>query len=222
LSQQRDYQLYSDAIDRWSYAGTNYQNEYCTVFRWREAYQYDFQARMDRCVRGFADVNHAPRAVVNGDTTLNVLRQTTVPGTAVNLDAAGSLDPDDDQLSYSWWVYPEAGTYAGSVSITGATTSRATVTVPADAQGKDIHVILTLSDNGSPRLTGYRRVVITGGTPTSANHIAARTFERSPSPARTYSLDGRATRAMSGADRSIVILGDGTGARATVQVRALR
>jgi hypothetical protein len=158
-----------EAKDMWTYKSTTYtNNEYCAIFRFREDFQNDFAARMDRCVKPFAEVNHAPRAIVNNDTTLDMIALTATPGTDVSLDASKSIDPDNNTLSYSWFVYKEPGTYQGVVSIANATTSKALVTIPSDALNKTIHVILSVKDNGSPALIGYRRVVITGAAPSGA------------------------------------------------------
>jgi hypothetical protein len=59
-----------------------------------------------------------------------------------------------------WWLYKEAGTYKGGVAIRKDTSKNPVVTIPKDAQGKTIHVVLTLKDDGSPQLTSYRRLVI--------------------------------------------------------------
>ena len=67
LALHRDYLLFSDANDRWTFRDKVYENEYCTVFRWREAFQNDFAARMDWCVQPYTEANHHPVAVVNGD-----------------------------------------------------------------------------------------------------------------------------------------------------------
>jgi hypothetical protein len=167
LDKHKDYSLYMEAKDTWTYKGTPYpNNEYCAIFRWREDYQNDFQARMDRCVKPFAEVNHNPHGVINGDTTLDIIALTAEPGSTLSLDASKSTDPDNHTLNYTWFVYKEPGTYQGAVTINDATTSKVTVTAPSDAfLDKTIHVILTIKDNGTPPLFGYRRVVITGGTP---------------------------------------------------------
>ena len=98
--------------------------------------------------------------VVNGDDTRNLIVVCAAPGTALVLDAAGTFDPDGNELSYTWWVYPEPGTYAGDVEMRNARGPRATVVVPADARDKNFHVILTVRDNGVPPLEGYRRILV--------------------------------------------------------------
>ena len=163
LDRHRNYLLYSDATDSWQYGGTTYQNEYCTVFRWREAFQADFAARMDWCVKPFDQANHNPVAIVNGDNTRELIEVTANPGETIKLDATASSDPDGNGLNYSWWVYNECGSYASDVSIENDTKPIALVHVPHDAAGKDFHVILSINDDGSPALTVYRRIVVSVG-----------------------------------------------------------
>ncbi len=149
--------------DRWTDPadGTVYDNVYAGVWRWRAAMWNDFQARMDWCVKPFAEANHHPRAALNGDLTPAILRLKAKPGEALRFDARASTDPDGDALVFSWWIYAEAGTYAGRVTVDGADTVACKLTVPADAAGKQLHLILEVRDR-SPivALYAYRRVVI--------------------------------------------------------------
>lgn len=131
-----------------------------SIRRWREAYQNAFEARMDWCVQSYAEANHEPTAVCNADQTLNVLKIETDPGARVKLRAAGSTDPDGDVLDYRWWVYREAGSYWAKAPIRGADKVEAVVTVPQEASGRSIHVILEVADTGKPRLVTYRRVIL--------------------------------------------------------------
>ena len=131
------------------------------ISRWRPAYDNDFAARMDWSVTSdYAEANHHPFAVVNGDATGQVLRLSAAPGSSVTLNAKGSTDPDGDALVFSWSVYREPSTYSESVAIEGNSSEFATVIVPRDASGETVHVILTLHDTGSPSLYAYRRVII--------------------------------------------------------------
>jgi len=131
-----------------------------TVWRWRPAFQGHFQARMDWCVKPPREANHAPVAVCCGDGTRSVLEAVAAPGAEVRLSAAGSRDPDGHALAYRWWVYREAGTYRGDVALSAADRVESALAVPADAAGKEIHVILEVTDDGAPPLTSYRRVVV--------------------------------------------------------------
>lgn len=117
----------------------------------------NFAARMAWAQDGKGNRN--PDVVVNGDSTLAILKMSPKPGETVTLDASATKDPDGDKLTFNWWVMTEAGTYEKDVEISGADTSRATVKVPADAGGKSFHVICEVTDNGTPALTAYWRVI---------------------------------------------------------------
>lgn len=132
-------------------------------WRWVIPAQNDFAARMDWCVaKTFSAANHAPVAKFNGTTVENgpTLDISAKPGGTVALDATGSIDPDNNTLSYVWWVYKEVGSYGKSVHIADSLNAKATLTVPSDALNKTIHVILEVRDNGTPNLIGYRRAII--------------------------------------------------------------
>jgi len=131
-----------------------------TIYRWRRAYQNEFEARMDWCVKPRNQANHEPVAVCNRDKGLAVLEIKVEPEAKVKLSAAGSSDPDGDKLKYRWWVYREAGTYWADAEIAGADGLSAVVTAPRQASGRTIHVILEVVDNGNPQLTAYRRVIL--------------------------------------------------------------
>lgn len=83
------------------------------------------------------------------------------PGDKIKLDAAGTFDPDGNQLSYKWWQYREAGSYPGSIGINNSNKQQALITVPKNTKmGDTIHVICEVTDNVSPKLTRYQRVII--------------------------------------------------------------
>jgi hypothetical protein len=131
-----------------------------TVWRWRPAFQADFAARMAWCVKPARDANHPPLAVLNRDKGAAVTELTARAGEVVKLTAAGSSDPDGDRLAFRWFVYREAGTYAGDVPLSDATSETTSLMVPADAAGKAVHVVLEVTDGGRPALTRYRRAVV--------------------------------------------------------------
>jgi hypothetical protein len=129
-----------------------------TVWRWRPAFQADFEARLDWCVKPRAEANHAPRAVLNGDDSRAVLRLEAGDGAAVTLDAAGSKDSDGDELSYRWRIYGEASTVQAELGSMDGLKTRLTRTPGAGAGA--VHVILEVTDDGMPRLTAHRRAVV--------------------------------------------------------------
>lgn len=131
------------------------------IKRWSKGYDNDFAARMDWSITSkYEDANHHPIAVVNGDKSRKVLELSAAPGSTVKLDATGSSDPDKNALNYTWSFYKESSSYEGEVKIENASSSTATISIPADAAGKNVHVILELHDDGSPNLYAYRRVII--------------------------------------------------------------
>jgi hypothetical protein len=153
-------------------SGQGAYNPYClytdaaeggkSISRWKEAIENDFAARMDWSTSStFAQANHQPIAVVNGDKSRKVL-EVSADGGSVALSAEGSSDPDSNTLSYAWSIYKEASTYSGTATIEGGSSATAKVAVPGDASGKTIHVILEVKDNGTPPLLAYRRVIIKG------------------------------------------------------------
>jgi hypothetical protein len=114
--------------------------------------------------------------VVNGVGGTGVVRIEVRVGQAVTLDAAGSRDPDGHKLSYKWFHYPEAGFVPGvdlaAATVADADSSKATITATAAARPNWLggvrpnatgvaHIILAVTDDGSPPLTSYRRVILT-------------------------------------------------------------
>jgi hypothetical protein len=112
---------------------------------------------------------------VNGKLGTAPIELKGEPGQSITLDAAGSSDPDGQTLRYRWWVYAEAGwsgAHPADVTISGEDQQRAEVKVnspcsPAwipgliPCRGDGIaHIILEVTDDGSPRLTSYRRIVL--------------------------------------------------------------
>ncbi|MBL9190662.1 MAG: DUF1593 domain-containing protein [Opitutaceae bacterium] len=123
--------------------------------RWIAALQNEFAARADWCVKEFKDANHAPVARVVGP-----LDRTVRPGETVKL-AATATDPDGDTLAFKWWHYADAGTASSKVAITDASSpDRASFVVPNET-GRTVHIILEVTDSGSPKLTSYQRLVFT-------------------------------------------------------------
>ena len=101
--------------------------------------------------------NHPP--VVKLSNPLDIIAK---PGSKVELSAEGTTDPDGDKIMYSWWEYEEADSYGGRVEIINADKQKSFFKVPKDAKNGDaIHIVCEASDNGSPQLTRYQRVILT-------------------------------------------------------------
>ena len=131
-----------------------------TVARFRPAYQSDFRARMDWCVKSYARANHQPLVDLNGDSSGTVVTVSSQSGEEIILDAAGSQDPDGDHLAYSWHFYKEAGTFRGIFTRLSAAGPRVSLVAPAVTTRRTIHIILEVMDDGLPRLRSYRRIIL--------------------------------------------------------------
>ena len=124
-------------------------------WRWVPAAQNDFAARLDWCVREFSDANHPPQVQLQGSR-----HQQVNPGQRVKLVAEAS-DPDNDQLTYQWWQYTDADSANSTVKIANADSLDEASFVIPDEPGKQVQIILEATDDGSPPLVGYQRVVFT-------------------------------------------------------------
>ena len=155
--------MYTEAADTWRYRDVVYHNSrHAAWFRWREPVQHDFAARMDWSVTPeYDDANHNPVAVFRGEAGYDVVYLQAKPGDVVRLDATGSTDPDGDMVAYEWFTYPEPGTYEGEVAIEEPGDQDTRVLIPEGAAGTTIHIVLSVTDDGMPSLTRYRRIVIT-------------------------------------------------------------
>lgn len=135
-------------------------SNHATIWRWREAYQHDFAARIDWSNSPkYEDANHPPVAKLNHENEILVHS-----GETVTLSGKASTDPDGDALTYKWFVYNEVGTMnvgrRGVIELQNADTHSVSFEAPATDKVETIHVILQVTDTGSPSLTRYQRVIV--------------------------------------------------------------
>jgi hypothetical protein len=160
-----DEGLYADATDSVTgLDGKPYRNNKATIWRWREAYQNDFAARIAWTLSASrAAGNHAPELVVNGQPGREPLTVHVIAGQTSTLDASGSSDPDGDTLSYRWFEYTDINpAYTGITPLTldGATSAQVQLSSVASQARTQHHLILEVHDNGTPSLTRYRRIIV--------------------------------------------------------------
>ena len=155
--------------------GREHISDQATVWRWRSAFQRDFAARMDWTIHDFAHANHPPVVIVNGQDGEAPIELDVKAGQTVSLDASASHDPDHQPLTFHWFLYPEAGLatdHGAEVTLDGADGAVAHARavsacrpmwiaglVPCHGEGV-MHIILAVTDDGTPELTAYRRVIV--------------------------------------------------------------
>jgi hypothetical protein len=137
--------------------GRKHTSNHATIWRWREAYQHDFAARIDWSnTSNYEDANHPPEAKLAHSNEI-----LSKSGETVTLSAAGSSDPDEDDLTYHWIFYQEVGTLnAADFNLEQADQQVTTFTAPATDKVKTMHFILEVTDDGQPALTRYQRVIV--------------------------------------------------------------
>lgn len=159
-----------------------------TIWRWRNAFQNDFAARMQWTLTSDrSKANHPPVVVVNeSDSGPEPLLLEAEAGSEIILDASKSYDPDGDDLAFKWFQYKEPTTAQSCIHWPGACEvdfesvddtlpngAVVKVTMPpleksavdiltgkALEKGQVLHLILEVTDTGVPSLTTYKRVVV--------------------------------------------------------------
>lgn len=140
-------------------------NNKATIWRWRAAYQNDFVARMDWTIKSYTEANHPPVPMLNMPDQI-----TANPNDLIELSAEGSSDPDGDSLYYEWFYYKEPGTFTASnaksgqpLKIENFDQKNASFIIPTKRvlRNGTMHIILAVTDDGTPALTRYKRVIVT-------------------------------------------------------------
>ncbi len=154
--------------------GVAHTSDQATIWRWRDAYQNDFAARMGWTVADFAHASHNPVVEVNGQPGTAPIEIDATVGQPIVLDASRSSDPDGRGLHFHWFHYAEAGSADGNlaaVTLTDPETARAVVRadaacrpawlplIPCNGEGT-AHIILAVTGEGAHPLTSYRRVIL--------------------------------------------------------------
>ncbi|KAI1083313.1 DUF1593-domain-containing protein [Whalleya microplaca] len=114
----------------------------------------DFVARMNWAANGSGNRN--PTLVLEAEKGYAPVVLNGTVNSTVRVSAEGSIDPEGDALSYSW-THDDGTGYSGKVLLSGSNSSTVTVTVPSDASGDNIHIVVRAVDDGSPPLASYRQ-----------------------------------------------------------------
>jgi len=140
--------------------GRRYVSNHATIWRWRDAIQNDFAARIDWCTKTYKEANHPPVVKLSMPNEIKVK-----VGEKVTLDASQSTDPDGHKLDFRWIYYPEAGNFHHwrGINLINANTSVVQLEVPKEIElglPRTTHIILEVTDNGTPNVTRYQRVLV--------------------------------------------------------------
>ncbi len=151
-----------------------YNGEEClSGDRWLVAFMQDWAARADWAVSTYEECNHAP------EVSAETLDITAAAGETVELTAT-AVDPDNDALTETWWVYEEASEYSGSETLLLFDQTElkqefdpelaqsdqydwtVSFTIPEDAQSGDyFNIVLTIQDDADAMMTRYAQFVVT-------------------------------------------------------------
>ena len=160
--------------------GKQHISDQATIWRWREAFQNDFAARMDWTIADFAHANHNPIVVVNGQAGTAPIDIDAEVGKPVTLDASHSTDPDGQPALP---LVPLRRSRPGRRQHRGCRTQTcAAITIDHNAKHHrhrqqclptwwlplgppcsgigTAHIVLAVTDSGSPQLTTYRRIIL--------------------------------------------------------------
>lgn len=141
------------------------------LWQWIPDIQNDFAARAAWCTTpDRSAVNHFPRPFY-ASTLINSrgegvgepsseLYWEVKRNQILHLDAKGSRDPDGDELSFHW--YPDVANCSADISwLPNAYTPSVNIQIPMSAKkGQVFHMICRVSDNGTPSLARYIRVIV--------------------------------------------------------------
>lgn len=172
---------YADATD---YAvgvnGETYVSAQASIWRWREAFQNDFEARMQWTVKDFDSTVHQPIIVANDTTNYLPTKLDVEVGTKLVIDASKSYDLNGRKLTYKWFHYREPSLTQGNIGevpeipINSLNDEGSIVEIevpdyvgacfnlfrrPLDSC-KSYHIVLDVSNDGTPSLHTYRRFIL--------------------------------------------------------------
>lgn len=117
------YAQYADATDTVTGLNNNtFTTNKATIWRWREAFQNEFAARMQWTLapksQNTTAVTHPPVVVVNASCGSSHLEYNVNVGDTVVLDASSTYSVDTNaDLAYQWWQYKEPSTWSNNIGV---------------------------------------------------------------------------------------------------------
>ncbi|KAK9235052.1 hypothetical protein V1525DRAFT_411135 [Lipomyces kononenkoae] len=181
------FKHYHDTADRVVGAnGKIFRSNHATIWRWRTAFQNDFAARIQWTLSDdTSKANHAPVVSINGGSAgPEPLFLEAQAGSSIELDASNSYDPDGGELIFEWLHYKDVTATQWILDLEVATIEFEDVdktkpgrhvrckmpepercavdhfTGQPQSKGQIMHLILAVTDKGTPPMTTYKRVVV--------------------------------------------------------------
>lgn len=176
---------YSDVVDYVTVANNTFASNKATIWRWREAYQSEFAARMQwTLTANRSAVQHPPIVVINGSCGFEPITLQVDPDQPIILDASSTYSPDDMTLTYDWFHYREPSLSQTnllevpeiSISCLNRKCTQVSLQTPntaiacASSQAlhpnpeavicKDFHIVLTVRNDQELGMTRYKRVIL--------------------------------------------------------------
>ncbi|KAJ5746319.1 hypothetical protein N7520_011501 [Penicillium odoratum] len=172
---------YADAADRViGLDNESYISNYATIWRWRDAFQIDFAARMQWSLpANISRTNHQLVISIEGSVSLAPLNVSVEFRSKISLNAGATEDPGGDSLAFRWFQYKEPGAdnwnVAGEVPELNITVLHEGRMVQVQILDEKLscdgmslnpsgcwllHLILEVTDNGYHPLTSYKRVLM--------------------------------------------------------------
>ncbi|KNG45519.1 cellulose-binding protein [Stemphylium lycopersici] len=138
---------YSDAVD--AVEGQNgelFRTNHATIWRWRDAFQDEFAARMQWTLgaNSTKPTTHPPIVNVNGSCAPKALQLNVQAGENITLDASATYSPDlNARLNFTWFQYFEPSSFQSAsdtvpvVNITTETESNSSIAYFRVPHGQD-------------------------------------------------------------------------------------
>ncbi|KAJ3467713.1 hypothetical protein MRS44_005277 [Fusarium solani] len=159
---------FADTPDYVTADGKRIRSNHATIWHWRDAFQDDFAARC---------------SIVNGIRGLEPVYLEVDAGSSITLDTSETYDPDRDKLTFKWEQYCEPSATQSyhpfevssleikllgdgdgrKVEVSAMPAEKSCIVVRSQKmleKGPLLHLILSVTDSGTPALTSYRRVLI--------------------------------------------------------------
>jgi hypothetical protein len=146
FSSPETHPIWTNTIDKvMGNDGKFYANNQATIWRWREHFQNDFAARIDWTIQPVEKANHPP--VVN----TKLMREAYQSNEVISINAGISINPGNDELTFKWFQYQEAGSSTLLLDIKSKNASETEVKLPNMNKAESFHLMLQITDSGTPR-----------------------------------------------------------------------